>query len=76
MNGHNHTPRDGDPKPRQGPPLEQSPQQTMEFETAVELLRHDSEQTPVPPTVAKRLNASLERRPKPRPTWWQRLFKR
>lgn len=45
-----------------------------EFATAEEVLRYDAAQTSVPPAVAERLQKSLELEPKPRSSWWQRLF--
>jgi len=46
-----------------------------EFATVEELLRHDAEQTPVPPTVAQRLQASLSELPPATPrSWWRRLL--
>jgi hypothetical protein len=51
-------------------------QQEREFGTVEELLRHDAGQTPVPPSVAQRLEDSLAgcepaRPPKP---WWKRIL--
>ena len=49
----------------------------LDFDTPEELLRHDRSQTPVPPTVAQRLEASLQsslddlHAPAPVP-WWKR----
>jgi hypothetical protein len=74
MKGHDRNSNSPDQNPRPGPRLEQSPQQIMEFENAEEMLRFDSEQTPIPKTVAKRLNESLERIPKPPVAWWRRFF--
>ena len=44
-----------------------------EFATTDELLRHDASQTEVPPAVAKRLDESIQREPKPARPWWRRL---
>jgi hypothetical protein len=44
-----------------------------EFATAEELLRHDAAQTKVPPTVAKRLDESLQNQPKRTRSLWRRL---
>lgn len=48
--------------------------QGQEFATVDDLLRHDSEQNPVPPAVAERLGRSLEAEPKPRQPWYKKLF--
>lgn len=47
--------------------------EAREFATAEELLRHDAGQTQVPPAVAKRLDESIQREPKPARPWWKRL---
>lgn len=47
--------------------------EAREFATAEELLRHDAGQTQVPPAVAKRLDESIQREPKPAKPWWKRL---
>ena len=47
-----------------------------EFATAEELLRHDAEQTQVPPVIAERLTKSIQNLPPPSKTWWERLLKR
>lgn len=44
-----------------------------EFATAEELLRHDAAQTKVPPSVAERLDESLQNEPKPTRSLWRRL---
>lgn len=44
-----------------------------EFATPEELLRYDAAQTEVPPTVAERLDQSLQNEPKPARSLWQRL---
>ncbi|MBI4327684.1 MAG: hypothetical protein HY674_20830 [Chloroflexi bacterium] len=52
----------------------QQKQAGQEFASVEEMLRLDARQNPPPPTVAKRLNDSIAREPKPRRSWWQRLF--
>jgi hypothetical protein len=44
-----------------------------EFSSIEEALRFDSNQNPVPPEVAERLNESIKKEPKPG-NWWNRLF--
>jgi hypothetical protein len=44
------------------------------FDSVEELLRHDTLQTVTPPAIVERLKASLEQEPKPKRSWWQRLF--
>ena len=44
------------------------------FDSVEELLRCDSLQTLPPPAIAERLKASLEQEPKPKRSWWHRLF--
>jgi hypothetical protein len=45
-----------------------------EFATPEEMLRHDALRTPVPPTIAHRLQESIGKT-SPRPqSWWRRLF--
>ena len=52
-------------------------QPIREFASAEEMLRHDALHTPVPPTIAHRLQASLGHAPAPAsPSWWRRFFKR
>lgn len=57
-----------------------TPQQTArqqaasEFASAEEMLRHDAAQTTVPAAVAERLQESIDREPKPAPSFWRRLF--
>ena len=48
----------------------------LQFASAEELLRHDALHTPVPPSIARRLQESLARLPAVRPSWWQRLLGR
>ena len=52
----------------------QSQAQGQEFATVDELLRYDSEQSPVPPEVAERLGHSLEAEPKQPQPWYKKLF--
>jgi hypothetical protein len=46
----------------------------MEFNTIEDLLRHDSDQNPVPAEVAERLNRSIAAEPKPERSWIKRIF--
>jgi len=46
-----------------------------EFATPEELLRHDAAQTEVPPTVAKRLDESLQKEPRRSRSFWRRFFR-
>jgi len=46
----------------------------LAFDSVEELLRYDNLQTTPPPAIAKRLKVSLEQEPKPKRSWWQRLF--
>ena len=46
----------------------------LAFDSVEELLRYDSLQTLPPPAIAERLKASLEQEPKPKRSWWHRLF--
>jgi hypothetical protein len=48
-------------------------QHTREFATAEEMLRHDALHTPVPPSIAARLQESLGQTAAATP-WWRRLF--
>ena len=52
--------------------------QAKEFASVDDLLRHDSEQNPVPPEVAERLGHSLESaaagEPKATRPWYKKLF--
>lgn len=45
-----------------------------EFASAEELLRYDAAQTKVPPSVAERLDKSLQNEPKPTRSLWRRLL--
>ncbi len=47
-----------------------------EFATVEELLRYDAAQTKVPPSIAERLDKSLESEPKPTRSLWRRLTRR
>jgi hypothetical protein len=55
---------------------QQSTAQTaaVEFDSAEQAIRHDSTHTVVPPAVAERLRKSVEREPRPRRSWWRRVF--
>jgi len=46
----------------------------LEFATPEELLRHDALHTPVPPTIAHRLQESIGKAPPPSKSWWRRLL--
>ena len=50
----------------------QSQAQVKEFATVDDLLRYDSEQNPIPPEDAERLNRSLEAEPKPQLPWYKK----
>jgi len=51
-------------------------QAALEFTTPEELLRHDRKQTPVPASVAARLEISLGGQTPPAgQPWWKRIFK-
>ena len=46
-----------------------------EFASVEEMLRHDARHTPVPPTIAHRLEASTSQLPPPSGrAWWRRFF--
>jgi len=45
-----------------------------EFATPEEMLRHDALHTPVPPTVAQRLQESIGKAPPRAQSWWRRLL--
>jgi hypothetical protein len=47
-------------------------QSGLEFSTAEEMLRHDALHTPVPPSIAHRLQESIG--PAPTRSWWRRFF--
>jgi hypothetical protein len=46
----------------------------LEFATPEEMLRHDALHTPVPPTIAHRLQESIGKNPPPSRSWWRRLL--
>jgi hypothetical protein len=47
----------------------------LEFATVEEMLRHDALHTPVPPTIATRLEESTSQlEPPPGRAWWRRFF--
>ena len=47
----------------------------QEFASVEEMLRHDALHTPVPPTIAHRLEESVSRLPPPPARgWWRRFF--
>ena len=48
---------------------------SLEFASVEEMLRYDSEQNPVPPEVADRVNQSIAAEPKPK-SWLKSLFGR
>lgn len=46
-----------------------------EFASVEEMLRHDALHTPVPPTIARRLEESISQLPPPAGrAWWHRFF--
>jgi hypothetical protein len=51
---------------------EQQQQQTLEFTTAEEMIRHDAAQVAVPPSVMERLQQSIRAEPAPPRPWWRR----
>jgi len=55
-------------------PEELLARQPREFAHADELLRHDSINTPVPPSLACRLRESIGPVPQKARPWWRRLF--
>lgn len=48
--------------------------QQRDFSSVEELIRYDSEQTPVPKEIAARVNESIGNEAKPARPWWRRLF--
>jgi uncharacterized membrane protein YcjF (UPF0283 family) len=63
------------------PQLEQQQEQQTaaaragrEFASPDEMLRYDAAQTPPPPAVEQRLKDSIAQEPRPRRSWWRRLF--
>jgi len=54
---------------------QRSEQQTAhEFASVDEMLRHDAQNTPVPPAIARRLQESVGPVPRPSQPWWRRWF--
>jgi hypothetical protein len=49
-------------------------QSGLEFSNAEELIRFDAAQTTPPPTLAPRVQDSVNRQPRPRRSWWARWF--
>jgi hypothetical protein len=49
-------------------------QAAHEFPSVEEMLRHDALHTPVPPTIAGRLQKSLRGVPSSKPGWLRRFF--
>ena len=49
-------------------------QTATEFNSVEEMLRHDATHTPVPPSIGKRLEASLGSIEPPPRSWWRRFF--
>ena len=45
-----------------------------EFARVEELLQYDSEQNPVPPEVAERVNDTIRKEQPARQGWWQKVF--
>jgi hypothetical protein len=45
-----------------------------EFASTEELLRYDAAHTTVPPEIAQRLQKSTGDLPRPKTSWWKRLF--
>jgi len=62
-------------KEEQQTTLQQNQQRSpLEFSNVEQMLRHDALHTPVPPSVAHRLQASIgQTTPQPR-SWWKRLL--
>ena len=48
----------------------------LEFSSAEEMIRYDAAQTPPPPTLGQRVQDSVNREPRPKRSWWARLFRR
>jgi hypothetical protein len=53
---------------------ERKSQVVQEFASVEEMLRHDALHTPVPPAIAKRLQASTDTIAPPSRSWWRRFF--
>ena len=45
-----------------------------EFASVEAMLRHDAMHTPVPPTIAHRLQESIGQTQPPAQSWWRRFF--
>jgi hypothetical protein len=66
--------------PKEQDQLASQQQQTQspaahEFASVEEMLRHDALHTPVPPTIADRLEESVKQVPPPSSrAWWRRYF--
>ncbi len=55
--------------------VQQSSQESVrEFATVEEMLRHDALHTPVPPSIAHRLQQSLPQSSSASQPWWKRLL--
>ena len=54
--------------------LEHRQESSLNFATPEEMLRHDALHTPVPPSIARRLKASLAAETPTLRSWWQRLL--
>jgi len=48
----------------------------LEFSSAEEMIRFDAAQTAPPPTLAQRVQTSVNREARPKRSWWARLFGR
>lgn len=60
---------------RQQAAQQQTQQQSArEFASPEEMLRFDAAHTRVPPGIAQRLGKSAGGLPKPKGSWWRRLF--
>jgi hypothetical protein len=55
---------------------QQTQKAPLEFTAAEEAIRHDADQTDLPPAIAERLRESIAREPKPAASWWKRLLGR
>ena len=51
-------------------------QSGLEFSNAEEMIRFDAAQTTAPPTLAQRVRDSVNHEPRPKRSWWARLFGR
>ena len=50
-------------------------QEARAFQSSEEMLRFDAAQTIVPESVKTRLADSVAKEPRPKKSWWQRLFR-